>query len=190
MNKFIVSGRLGADPELRYTPSGVAVCKFNICTKKTWFDQKTNQQMERVDWHRVVAWKTQAELIGKSCRKGDRLLLQGEINNNQYVNKDGAQVFGYEVQLDFFEFIEAKRNNSENQDQQQNQSGTQQNSKPQRKSNVRPVAQQYQRSQNQQNRNQNSAPSEDDFYSEPQSEMPLDSSDGNADAPPSDDIPF
>lgn len=83
LNKVMLIGRLGADPEVRYTPSGRANVAFNLATNAVWKDQDGNKQ-ERTDWHRVVAWGKLAEIIGEYLKKGSRIFLEGRLQTRSY----------------------------------------------------------------------------------------------------------
>lgn len=87
INKAILIGRLGNDPELRYTPAGDAVANFSLATNRTWKDQEGNQQ-ERVDWHRIVAWRKLAEICGEYLKKGSLVYVEGRIETSSYTDKN------------------------------------------------------------------------------------------------------
>ncbi len=105
VNKAILLGRLGKDPELRYTPSGKAVASFSLATSERWTGQD-GQKNESTTWHNIVAWGKQAELIKEYLRKGREVYIEGRIDNRSYEKKDGSGK-GYisEVIVQNFQFI-------------------------------------------------------------------------------------
>lgn len=96
VNKVILIGNLGADPELRYTPSGAAVANFNIATTEKWKD-RDGQLQERTEWHRIVLWSRQAEIAKEYLRKGSAVYIEGRIQNRSYDDKDGVKKYITEI---------------------------------------------------------------------------------------------
>jgi single-strand DNA-binding protein len=96
VNKAILIGNLGADPELRYTPSGAAVANFNIATTEKWKD-KDGQSQERTEWHRIILWNRQAEIAKEYLRKGSSVYIEGRIQNRSYDDKDGIKRYVTEI---------------------------------------------------------------------------------------------
>jgi single-strand DNA-binding protein len=87
LNKAMLIGNLGKDPELRYTTSGVAVATFSLATNEQWKDQDGNAQ-ERTEWHNIVAWKKLAEICGEWLKKGKKVYVEGRIQNRSYDDKN------------------------------------------------------------------------------------------------------
>ena len=102
MNKVILMGNLGADPELRYTQSGKAVLKINMGTKETWNDPQGNRQ-EKTTWHQVLFWDKRAEGLARVLTKGAKVLVTGKISNRTY-EKDGQTRYISEVSGEDLEF--------------------------------------------------------------------------------------
>ncbi len=96
VNKVILLGRLGADPQLRYTPSGKAVVNFNMATNMVWKDQEGKQQ-EKAEWHRVVAWAKLAEIIGEWLKKGSNVYIEGRLQTRSYEDTNGVKKYITEV---------------------------------------------------------------------------------------------
>lgn len=96
VNKVILVGNLGKDPEVRYTPGGQAVANFNIATNENWTD-KAGQKQERTEWHRIVVWGKQAELCGEYLTKGRQVYLEGRLQTREWTNKEGAKQYTTEV---------------------------------------------------------------------------------------------
>lgn len=90
VNKVILIGRLGADPEIRYTPSGRAVSNFRIATNETW-KNKDGQQQERTEWHSIVIWDKQAEIAAEYLKKGSHVYIEGRLQTRSWEGQDGAQ---------------------------------------------------------------------------------------------------
>ncbi len=89
VNKAILIGNLGRDPEIRYLPSGQPVASFSIATTEN-FNDRTGARQERTEWHNVVVWGKQAELCGQYLKKGRQVYIEGRISNRQYEAKDGS----------------------------------------------------------------------------------------------------
>ena len=96
VNKVILVGNLGADPELRYTPSGQGVCELRIATSDSWTD-KQGQRQERTEWHRVVVWGKRAEVCSKYLSKGRQVYVEGRIQTRTYDDKDGNKRYITEI---------------------------------------------------------------------------------------------
>jgi single-strand DNA-binding protein len=90
VNKVILIGNLGQDPELRYTSSGVAVASFSLATSESWKDQDGNVQ-EKTQWHKLVAWRKLAEIVGEYLKKGSKVYIEGRIQYRSYDDKNGVK---------------------------------------------------------------------------------------------------
>jgi single-strand DNA-binding protein len=99
VNKVILIGNLGKDPELRYTSSGVAVASFSVATNESWKDTEGNTQ-ERTQWHNIVAWRKLAEICGEYLKKGSQLYLEGRIQYRNYDDKNGVKRYVTEIVMD------------------------------------------------------------------------------------------
>lgn len=88
INKVILIGRLGADPEIRYTPSGAEVANFRIATTEIWTN-KNGEKEERTEWHRIVAWRNLAKICGEYLSKGRLVYIEGRIRTRSWEDKDG-----------------------------------------------------------------------------------------------------
>ena len=96
VNKVILVGNLGKDPEVRYTPSGQAVANFTIATNENWTD-KQGQKQERTEWHRIVVWGKVAELCGEYLSKGRQVYIEGRLQTRDWTNKEGVKQYTTEV---------------------------------------------------------------------------------------------
>jgi single-strand DNA-binding protein len=95
MNRVMLIGNLGADPELKVTPGGQAVLKLRLATNESWLD-KNNVRQERVEWHRVTVWGRRGEALAKFLRKGDKLFIEGRIQTSSY-DKNGEKRYSTEI---------------------------------------------------------------------------------------------
>lgn len=103
-NKVTLLGRLGADPEVRYTASGAAVANFTLATNERWRDKDGNKK-ERSDFHRCTAWGKTAEVIGEHLRKGSQVLVEGRLQNRDWEDKEGNKRQTTEVMTDRVVFV-------------------------------------------------------------------------------------
>jgi single-strand DNA-binding protein len=104
INKVILIGNLGADPEVRYTPNGVAVANLNIATSSSWKDKQSGEAQERTEWHRVVFYNRTAEVAGEYLRKGSKVYIDGSLRTRKWQDKNGAdryttEIIGNEMQM-------------------------------------------------------------------------------------------
>ena len=136
VNKVILLGNLGKDPETRYTQSGTAVCNFNIATTKKWKSQD-GQQNSETEWHRIVVWQKLAELCQEYLHKGSKVYLEGEIHTKKWQDQQGADRYTTEIVAREVKFLDTKpqgdgyqqhqgppQNQQNNQPPQQQQQGT------------------------------------------------------------------
>ena len=97
LNKVILIGRLGRDPEVRYMPNGEAVCNFSIATDETWKDRQTGQRQERTEWHNITLYRRMAEVAGQYLKKGSLVYIEGRIQSRKYTDKNGIERTAYEI---------------------------------------------------------------------------------------------
>ena len=112
VNKAILIGRLGKDPDLSYTPGGKAVTKFSLATTERWTGQD-GQRQETTTWHNIVAWGKPAEIIKEYMSKGREIYLEGRIENRSYDDKEGVKKYISEVVVQNFQFIGSKGDKQE-----------------------------------------------------------------------------
>ncbi len=115
VNKVILVGRLGQDPEVRYTPSGAAVANFSVATNEAWTD-KSGQKQERAEWHKVVVWGKQAELCKQYLAKGRQVYLEGRLQTRQWQDKEGQTRYTTEIQVQTIQFLGAAPGAARSQD--------------------------------------------------------------------------
>ena len=104
VNKVILVGNLGKDPEVRFTPSGRAVAKFPIATTESWMDQENSRQ-ERTEWHNIVVWGKQAESCGQYLAKGRQVFIEGGIRSRSYDDKEGNKRYITEIIAQRVQFL-------------------------------------------------------------------------------------
>jgi single-strand DNA-binding protein len=108
VNKVILIGNLTRDPELKYTPSGTAVCTFGVATNRAWTTAE-GETKEDVQFHRIVAWQKLAELVSKLLTKGRKVYLEGRISYKEFVGKDGLKKNLTEIIMDDFVIFDDRR---------------------------------------------------------------------------------
>jgi single-strand DNA-binding protein len=133
VNKCILIGNLGADPETRYTPNGAAVCNLSLATDESYKDRQTGQLVPKTEWHRVVMFGKIAEVAGQYLRKGSKIYIEGKLQTRKWQNKDGQDVYTTEVVVDIsgqMQMLDSRgENNSDN--NQSKQARSPQGSRPQ-----------------------------------------------------------
>jgi single-strand DNA-binding protein len=97
VNKVILVGNLGQDPEVRYLPSGGAVCSVTLATSESWRDKATGEQKEQTEWHRVVLFGKLAEVAGEYLRKGSQVYIEGQLRTRKWTDQAGAEKYTTEV---------------------------------------------------------------------------------------------
>jgi len=107
VNKVILVGRLGKDPEVKYTQGGTAVAKFTVATNEVWKDQSGEKQ-ERTEWHNIVAWTKLAEICGQYLTKGSRVYIEGRIQTRSWEDKEGNKRYTTEIRADNMVMLSGK----------------------------------------------------------------------------------
>ncbi len=111
VNKVVLVGHLGGDPETRYTPSGAAVANFNLATNETWRDSNGELQ-DKTEWHRCVMFGKSAEMAGDLLKKGQLVYLEGKLQTRNWEDKDGIKRYTTEVVGDMFTMLGRKMDNT------------------------------------------------------------------------------
>lgn len=91
INKVILIGNLGADPEIRHMPNGTAVANINLATSESWKDKQTGEQQDRTEWHRVVLFQRLAEIVGEYLKKGSKVYIEGRLQTRKWQDKTTGQ---------------------------------------------------------------------------------------------------
>lgn len=107
MNKVIIMGNLGQDPEMRYMPSGNAACNISVATSRNWKDKDSGEKQEETSWHRCVAFGKTAETIAEYFTKGRKILIEGRLKYGSY-EKDGIKRYTTDIVIERFEFVEKR----------------------------------------------------------------------------------
>ena len=107
LNKVILIGRLGRDPECRYMPNGDAVCDFSLATTESWKDQ-SGQKKERTEWHNITMYRKLAEIAAQYLKKGSQVYLEGKIQSHKYTGKDGIERTAYEIVCSEMKMLDSK----------------------------------------------------------------------------------
>ncbi len=104
LNKVLLIGRLGRDPEIRYTNNNAAVTSFSLATSEEWKDKQSGEKQEKTEWHRVVAFGKQAEILEKYLGKGSQVYIEGRLQTRSY-EKDGQTHYATEIVVRDFQFL-------------------------------------------------------------------------------------
>lgn len=107
VNKVILVGRLGKDPEVRYTPSGAAVANFTMATSEEWKDKNTGEKQERTEWHKVVAWRRLGEVCGEYLHKGSQIYIEGRLQTRAWEDRDGNKRYTTEIVAQNMQMLDA-----------------------------------------------------------------------------------
>lgn len=121
INKVILIGNLGQDPEVRFTPSGTAVANINIATSDSWMDRNSGQRQERTEWHRVILFKKTAEIAQQYLRKGSKVYIEGRLQTRKWQDQNGQDRYTTEIVANDMQMLD-----SGGQQQAPQQSGHQQ----------------------------------------------------------------
>tara|TARA_Y100001970_G_C14179223_1_gene828839 strand:- start:1345 stop:1785 length:441 start_codon:yes stop_codon:yes gene_type:complete len=118
INKVILVGNLGQDPDVKYTPGGAAVTTLSIATSESWKDKDTGNDQERTEWHRVVLWRRLAEIAGEYLKKGSKVYIEGSLQTRKW-EQDGITRYTTEVIGRDMQFLDSRgsTNNSDSYDQ-------------------------------------------------------------------------
>lgn len=105
VNKVILIGNLGRDPELRYNPSGVAFCTISLATTRNWKNRESGERQEETEWHRVVFNDKLAEIVGQYCKKGRPLYVEGRLRTRKWQDKEGRDQYTTEIIADQMQLL-------------------------------------------------------------------------------------
>ena len=105
INKVILIGNLGRDPEVRYTPSGAAICNITLATSRNWKDKTSGDKVEETEWHRVVFYDRLAEIAGEYLKKGRSVYVEGRLKTRKWQDKDGVEKYTTEIIADNMQLL-------------------------------------------------------------------------------------
>ena len=97
VNKVILVGNLGRDPEIKYTASGAAIANITVATSESWNDKQTGEKVEKTEWHRIVAFQRLAEIMGEYLRKGSQVYIEGKLQTRKWQDQSGQDRYTTEV---------------------------------------------------------------------------------------------
>ena len=124
VNKVIILGTLGKDPEVRFTPNGNPIANMSVATSEQWNDKASGERQEKTEWHRVVIFGKLAEIAGQYLRKGSQVYLEGKLQTRKWQDKNGQDQYTTEIVLDVngtMQMIGGKRDDNQQAPQQQRQ---------------------------------------------------------------------
>lgn len=138
INKVILVGNIGGDPDIRYMPNGNAVCNITLATSESWKDKQTGQAQERTEWHRVVFFNRLGEIAGEYLKKGSKVYIEGQLRTRKW-EKDGVDMYTTEIVASEMQMLDSRSANENAvqqgqqaaQQKQQKQTSQQQAPKPQ-----------------------------------------------------------
>ncbi len=113
VNKVILIGNLGADPEVRHLQNGASVANFRIATSETYKDKTTGEKREQTEWHSIVAWRGLAEITEKYLRKGSKVYVEGKLRTRQWQDKEGTTRYTTEIQADEMNLLDRRADTAE-----------------------------------------------------------------------------
>ena len=112
VNKVILIGNLGNDPEVRYTPSGSAVASASLATSETWKDKQTGELQDRTEWHRVVFFSRLAEIVGEYLHRGSKIYVEGVLRTRKWQDKNGQERYTTEIIANEMHMLDSKSSGS------------------------------------------------------------------------------
>ena len=111
VNKVIIVGHLGNDPEIRTMPNGDAVANISVATSESWNDRNTGERREVTEWHRIVFYRRQAEICGEYLRKGSQVYVEGRLKTRKWQDQNGQDRYTTEIQGDVMQMLGARNQN-------------------------------------------------------------------------------
>ncbi|MDI5890474.1 single-stranded DNA-binding protein [Halomonas rhizosphaerae] len=108
INKVILIGNLGQDPEVRFTPSGTAVANLNLATTDTWMDKQSGQRQERTEWHRVVLFNKTAEIAQQYLKKGSKVYIEGRLQTRKWQDQNGQDKYSTEIVANDMQMLDSR----------------------------------------------------------------------------------
>ncbi len=116
INKAILIGHLGQDPEIKYMPSGKAVCNISVATTESWNDRNSGEKVEKTEWHRVVLFHRLAEIAGEYLRKGSQVYVEGRLQTRKWQDQSGSDRYSTEIVANNMQMLGGKGGSSMMQD--------------------------------------------------------------------------
>jgi len=113
VNKVILVGNLGKDPEMHYTASGAAICNITLATSESWNDKQSGEKVEKTEWHRVVAFRKLAEIMGEWLTKGSQVYIEGKLQTRKWQDQAGADRYTTEVVANDMQMLGSRGDNAQ-----------------------------------------------------------------------------
>ena len=108
INKVILIGNLGRDPEVRYSPNGAAIANLSVATSESWKDKNTGEQVEKTEWHRVVMFRRLAEIAGEYLKKGSKVYIEGKLQTRKWQGQDGQDRYTTEIVANEMQMLDSR----------------------------------------------------------------------------------
>lgn len=112
INKVIIIGNLGSDPEVRYMPNGGAVANIRVATSEAWKDKNSGEMQERTEWHKIVLYNRLGEIAGEYLRKGSKVYIEGSLRTNKWQDQNGTERYTTEIIATNMQMLDAKGSHS------------------------------------------------------------------------------
>ncbi len=109
VNKVILVGNLGRDPETRYMPDGTAITNFSIATTESWKDKTSGEKQEKTEWHRIATYRRLAEIAGEYLKKGSQVYIEGKLQTRKWTDKDGVEKYTTEIIADEMKMLGSRQ---------------------------------------------------------------------------------
>lgn len=110
LNKVMIIGNLGADPETRHTPNGVAITNIRVATSEVWKDKDSGEKKEKTEWHRIVLFNKIAEIAKQYLKKGSKVYIEGSLKTTKWQDKDGTDKYSTDIVASDMQLLDAKKN--------------------------------------------------------------------------------
>lgn len=109
LNKVMIIGNLGADPETRHTPSGIAITNIRVATSEVWKDKDSGEKKEKTEWHRIVLFNKLADIAKQYLRKGSKVYIEGSLKTTRWQDKDGSDRYSTDIVASEMQLLDAKK---------------------------------------------------------------------------------
>lgn len=113
VNKVILIGNLGKDPEVRYSPNGGAIANITLATSESWKDKNTGEQVDKTEWHRIVFFRRLAEVVGEYLKKGSKVYIEGKLQTRKWQDKDGQDRYTTEIVANEMQMLDSRSGSAE-----------------------------------------------------------------------------
>jgi single-strand DNA-binding protein len=113
LNKMMIIGNLGQDPEIRYTQNSVAIANLSIATSETWKDKQTGEQREQTEWHRCVAYRRLAEIAGEYLKKGSKVYVEGRLQTRKWTDQNNVERYTTEIVINELQMLDGRNNSNQ-----------------------------------------------------------------------------